>query len=206
MRVLIACEFSGTVRTAFRALGHDAWSCDFEPAEDGSEYHIIGDAGEAVKGVWDLLIAHPPCTYLTNAGSRHLDASVESVNGRRAKVSGTARFEAVAGAAAFFNLLKNASVPRIAIENPIPHKYARALIGDYTQLIQPWQFGHGERKATCLWLKNLPPLDHTELCIGREPTAHMTPGHTGQAKIRSRTYPGVAVAMASQWGGYALQT
>ena len=200
MRVLVACEYSGRVREAFRKLGHQAWSCDLLPAEDGSPFHYQGDVEDYIEGAWDLLIGHPPCTYLTNAGVRHLH-STPSVNGVLPKVHGAVRWEAMKEAAAFFNLLKNAAVERIAIENPIPHRYARDLIGKYDQIIQPWQFGHGETKATCLWLKNLPKLIPTEVVEGRTHRIHMMPPGPDRWKERSRTFQGIADAMAFQWGG-----
>jgi hypothetical protein len=193
MRVLVACEFTGIVRSAFRALGHDAYSCDLEPSEYEPEYHIQGDVLGVLNDGWELMVAHPPCTYLSNSGVQYLDAKV----GRM--VSGNARWMAMAAAAKLFNALKSAAIPKIAIENPIPHKYAKVLIGSYDQRVQPWQFGHGETKATCLWLKNLPPLTPTELCIGREKTL-LNASRIERGAARSRTYPGIAVAMARQWG------
>lgn len=198
MRVLVACEFSGIVRDAFAAEGWDAWSCDLLPSERPGN-HYEGDVREVLGGQWDLMVAHPHCTYLTNAGVRHLHDHIESRNGNRASMSGSKRWVAMFEGAEFFNLLKNASIPHIAIENPIPHKYARALIGDYTQLIQPWMFGHGETKATCLWLKGLPKLAPTNIVEGREARVHrMSPG-PDRWKERSRTLPGIAEAMARQW-------
>jgi len=152
MRVLIACEFYGIVRDAFLKKGHDAWSCDVLPTEREGP-HIQGDVESVLKNNWDLMIAHPPCTYLTNAGVRHLHDHVKSVTGKQCEVSGSRRWVALFESARFFNTLKNADIPMIAVENPIPHKYAKDLIGNYDQLIQPWMFGHGETKATCLWLK-----------------------------------------------------
>lgn len=201
MKVLIGCEFSGVVRRAFRELGHDAWSCDLLESEDDSEFHIQGDVLGVLDKGWDLAIFHPHCTYLTNAGVRHLHDRVTSVNGKRASVSGSERWVAMFDGAAFFNRLKNSDIPRIAIENPIPHRYARTLIGDYAQIIQPWMFGHGETKATCLWLKNLPKLTPTNIVEGREARVHrMAPG-PNRWKERSRTLPGIAAAFAAQWGG-----
>ena len=150
---------------------------------------------------WDLMIAHPPCTYLTNAGVRHLHDSVCGRAGGKAACAGSERWVAMFAAAEFFNALNGARlIKRVAVENPIPHKYAKALIGDYSQLIQPWQFGHGETKATCLWLKTLPKLRPTDVVEGREARIHkMAPG-PNRAKDRSRTYQGIADAMAEQWG------
>jgi hypothetical protein len=203
MKVLIACEFSGVVRRTFRDRGHDAWSCDLLPAEDGDAHHLQDDALRHLKREWDLIIAHPPCTYLTNAGVRHLH-SVPSRNGIICKVHGEARWEAMREAATFFNQLQMAPCPRIAVENPIPHRYAREIIGTYTQLIQPWQFGHGEVKATCLWLKGLPKLLPTNVVDGRLARVHkMSPG-PNRWKERSRTFQGIADAMAQQWGDVSL--
>lgn len=203
MRVLIGCECSGIVRDAFIARGHDAWSCDLKPTERPGP-HIEGDLLKALNGgggKWDLLIAHPMCTYLTNAGVRHLYDHITSVNGKRAMVNGVARWKAMHEAAEFFNLVKESDIERICVENPIPHRYARNIIGRYSQLIQPWQFGHGETKATCLWLKNLPLLVPTNIVPGREARIHkMSPG-PDRAANRSRTFQGIADAMADQWGG-----
>lgn len=208
MNVLVACEFSGTVRDEFIKAGHYAVSCDLLPTEKPGP-HYQGDVMDIIAEEWDLLIAHPPCTYLTNAGVQYL---YNPCNG----VWGVARWDEMKKAAQFFNSLKNAPVDKICIENPIPHKYARALIGSYTQVIQPWQFGHKESKATCLWLKNLAPLAPTEI-VGPPPT-NMTNeekktwqrcwwGKTNRSnkeerwRMRSRTFEGVARAMAAQWGG-----
>ena len=199
MRVLVGCEFSGVVRDAFAARGHDAWSCDLLPSERPGQ-HIQGDVLGILEDGWDLAIFHPHCTYLTNAGVRHLHDRVESRNGVKAKVAGSERWVAMFEGAAFFNRLAASPIPRIAIENPIPHKYARALIGPYTQLIQPWQFGHGETKATCLWLKNLPILTPTNIVEGRTARVHREPPGPDRWKNRSRTFEGIAQAMAEQWG------
>jgi hypothetical protein len=190
MRVLVACEFSGVVRRAFRASGHDAWSCDLLPAEDGEqEFHLTGDVLNYLDPAkaFDLMIAHPPCTYLANSGVRWLDTQP----GRRNKMR---------DAAAFFIKLQRCNIPRIAIENPIPHKHAKQWIGKYSQLIQPWQFGHGETKATCLWCKNLPPLRPTKIVDGRAPRVHYVSPGPDRWKERSRTLHGIAEAMADQWG------
>lgn len=161
MRVLVACEFSGVVRQAFRALGHEAWSCDlYEPAEDGSPWHRSGDAGRiAYEGGWDLMIAHPPCTRLTVAGARWFKG----------------REHEQAEAIRFVETLWDAPIHRIAIENPIGVLSTRSKLGKPAQIIQPWQFGHGETKATCLWLKGLPPLVPTEIVSGREARVHRMP-------------------------------
>lgn len=185
MRVLVACEFSGVVRCAFRNAGHDAWSCDLLPADDGSMYHYQCD----VTGVidtdhfeWDLMIAHPPCTHLAVSGARWFkDKQQEQVD-----------------ALAFVRRLLDAPIPRIALENPISIISSRIRKPD--QIIQPWQFGHGETKATCLWLKNLPKLIPTNIVEGREARVHKMPPGPDRWKERSRTYEGIAAAMAAQWG------
>lgn len=202
MRVLVACEYSGRVRDAFIANGHDAMSCDLLPTESPGP-HYEGDIRNVMGDGWDLLIAHPPCTYLSNSGVRHLHDHVAFSKGNRAKVSGAERWIAMREAAEFFNLFRDSGIERIAIENPVPHRYARELIGGYTQLIQPWQFGHGETKATCLWLQGVPPLMATAVVEGREPKIHMMSPGPDRWKNRSRTYLGIAKAMADQWGGVA---
>jgi hypothetical protein len=176
---LIACEFSGVVRDAFRARGHQAWSCDLLPTErDGP--HIFGDVLEVMTWGWDLMVAHPPCTALCRAGDRWYNGSA-------------ARAEAVD----FVKALYDAPVPRIAIENPrgLNRHWRRE-----SQVIQPWMFGHGETKATCLWLKNLPPLMATVVSTGREQRIHRLPPRPDRWKDRSRTLPLIAAAMAEQWG------
>jgi hypothetical protein len=193
MRVLVACEFSGTVRRAFRALGHDAWSCDLLPSEDNSPYHIQRDVISILDQNWDLMIAHPPCTYLANSGVRWL-----YIDGERNE----ARWALMAYATAFFERVLAAPIPMIAVENPIMHKHARALIDTpYSQIIQPWMFGHGETKATCLWLKHLPLLRVTRTVSGREGRIHKLSPSPDRWKERSKTYEGIATAMAEQWGG-----
>jgi len=191
-RVLIACEFSGRVRSAFRKRGFDAWSCDLLPAEDGSEYHIRGDVREILDDGWDMMIAHPPCTYLANSGVRWLHERPD-------------RWKKLEEAADFFKTLLNAPIPHIAVENPVPHKYAIKLIGrKYDQLIQPWQFGEPYSKATCFWLKNLPPLKPTKIIPKNKVKQQVwkEPPHKERWKNRSRTYKGIAEAMAEQWGTY----
>lgn len=186
MKVLVACEFSGIVRDAFLARGHDAWSCDLEPTESDSSRHIQGDALREIQPRrWDLVIAHPPCTRLTNAGVRWLHERN--------------LWEDLDAACAFFRKFL-ALDTRVAVENPIPHKYAVQRIGrTYDQCLQPWQFGHGETKAVCLWLKGLPPLKPTEIVSGRTARVHrMAPG-PNRARERSRFFPGIAAAMAEQW-------
>lgn len=205
MKILIACEFSGIVREAFQLRGHDAWSCDLLPSEIPGQ-HYRGNVLDILKdwsiigGKPDEVIGHPPCTYLTNAGVRHLYKHVVSRKGKHAAVYGAARWAAMKEAAIFFRQLLTTDVERIAIENPIPHKYAISEIGrKYDQLIQPWQFGHGETKATCLWLKNLPKLIPTNIVEGREHRIHLMSPSDHRSKDRSRTYQGIADAMASQW-------
>jgi hypothetical protein len=188
VRVLVACEYSGRVRQAFRARGHDAWSCDlYEPAEDGSPWHRSGDAARiAYEDEWDLMVAHPPCTHLAVSGAAHFDK--KRADGRQEE------------AIDFFLTLALAPIPRIAIENPVC--IMSSVWREPDQIIQPWEFGHGETKATCLWLKGLPPLKPTQIVSGREPRVHrMSPG-PDRWKERSRTYEGIAEAMADQWGEY----
>jgi hypothetical protein len=186
MRVLVACEFSGAVRDAFKARGHDAWSCDVLPTERPGQHHQ-GDVLAFIRSTprWDLMVAHPPCTYLCNSGVRWL-------------YERPGRLQSMREAAAFFDALYNAPVDGICIENPIPHKHAN--LRPYTQVIQPWQFGHGETKATCLWLRGLPPLRPTRVVRGRAGKIHSMPPGPNRGRERSRTYPGIARAMANQWG------
>jgi hypothetical protein len=187
MKVLVACEYSGRVREAFRARGHDAWSCDLLDADDGSPFHIKGDAVQLLDRGWDLLCAHPPCTRLANSGVRWL-----SERGLWAELDEACRL---------FSKFLGAPIPKIAVENPIPHKYALERIGArYTQIIQPWQHGHPETKATCLWLKGLPELIPTNVVEGREGRIHKLPPSPDRWKLRSTTYQGIADAMAAQWG------
>jgi hypothetical protein len=197
-RVLVACEFSGTVRRAFAARGHDAWSCDLLPDEGGSNRHIVGDVRDILADGWDLLIvAHPPCTRLCNSGVRWL---FRPPPGRTAAQM---QAELVSGAE-LFSACWNAPVERIAVENPVMHRHAKALIVNYrppAQSVQPWQFGHGETKRTCLWLRNLPPLVPTRIVEGREARVHRMPPGPDRWKERSRFFPGIAEAMADQWGG-----
>lgn len=186
MKVLVACEYSGRVRNAFRALGHDAWSCDLLEAEDASPFHIQGDCMEAIKQGWDMLIGHPPCTHLSVSGARHFEE--KRADGRQQE------------AIDFFLALAHSNVPRIAIENPVC--IMSSIWREPDQVIQPWMFGHGETKATCLWLKGLPTLMPTKIVQGREPRIHMMPPGPDRWKERSRTYEGIAQAMAQQWGNY----
>ena len=183
MKVLIACEYSGTVRDAFTELGHDAMSCDLLPTEKPG-HHYEGDVRDVLDYPWDLMIAHPPCTHLSVSGARHFKE--KQLDGRQqASVS-------------FFMLLDKADIPLIAIENPVC--VMSSLWRKPDQIIQPWQHGHGETKSTCLWLKGLPNLTPTEIVEGREARIHRLPPSAERWKIRSETYLGIAKAMASQWG------
>ncbi|CAN7318015.1 hypothetical protein LJR009_001611 [Bosea sp. LjRoot9] len=197
MRVLVACEFSGTVRNAFSERGHDAWSCDLLPAEDRSNRHIVGDARMILDQGWDLLmVAHPPCTRLCNSGVRWLTTPPP---GR----SRDAMWAELDEGAQLFSAFWNAPIDRIAIENPVMHRHAKARIIGYrppAQSVQPWQFGHGETKRTCLWLKNLPPLKTTDIVSGREARVHRMPPSADRWRERSRFFSGIAAAMAAQWG------
>lgn len=191
LRVLIACEFSGVVRDAFRARGFDAWSCDLLPAETGPEHHLQHDAVSVAFGLpWDLMIAHPPCTHLAVSGARHFPAKI--ADGRQQAALG------------FVRALLAAPIPHIAIENPVSIISSRIRKADQT--IQPWQYGHGEVKATCLWLRNLPRLRPTRIVEGREARVHRMPPGPDRWKERSRTLPGIAAAMAGQWGDYVADT
>lgn len=198
MRVLIACEFSGVVREAFRARGHSAWSCDLLPAEDGSPFHIQCDVTEVLGGFlaarlhpadkarpWDLMIAHPPCTHLAVSGARWFKDKREEQE----------------SALQLVRDLMAAPIERIAIENPVSIISSRIRKPD--QIIQPWMFGHGETKATCLWLKGLPKLTPTNIVDGREARVHRMPPGPDRWKERSRTFTGIAEAMAEQWGSLA---
>ena len=190
MKVLVACEESQAVTIAFRNKGHEAYSCDILPCSGRHpEWHIQGDAIKALRSeVWDLVIAHPPCTRLANSGVRWL--------------SERNLWDELFEAAKFFNkfILYGKLGHKIAIENPIPHKYAKSeLNAQYNQIIQPWQFGHGESKATCLWLFNLPKLIPTNVVLGRDQNIWKCPPGPERAKLRSKTFPGIAKAMATQW-------
>lgn len=180
MRVLVACEYSGTVRDAFTRAGHEAVSCDLLPTESEGQ-HVIGDATKLLDQQWDLMIAHPPCTRLTNAGVRWLH---KPPTGKTVEQM----WEEMRAGADLFSKFLNAPIPRICIENPVMHKHAKAAIDGYvefTQSVQPWQFGHGETKRTCFWLKGLPPLKETSPDRWEE---------------RSKFFTGIADAMADQWG------
>lgn len=188
MRVLIACEYSGVVRDAFLALGHEAMSCDLLPTEAPGP-HYCGDVRDVLDYPWDLMVAHPPCTHLSVSGARHFDA--KRADGRQQV------------AASFFLMLAKADIPRIAIENPVC--IMSSLWRKPDQIVQPWWFGHGETKATALWLKNLPRLRATQIVEGREARVHRMPPSGDRWKERSRTYAGIAAAMADQWGGEVSQ-
>ena len=181
MKVLIACEFSGIVREAFLMRGHDAWSCDLLESEIPRR-HYRQPVEEILECDWDLMIAHPPCTHLAVSGARWFK------NKQNEQVS----------ALDFVSALLNAPIERIALENPISIISTRIRKPD--QIIQPWQFGHPETKATCLWLKNLPPLVPTNIVEGRKARVHLEPPGPDRWKNRSRTYQGIAEAMADQWG------
>jgi hypothetical protein len=209
---LIACEFSGVVRRAFRALGHDAWSCDLLAAEDGPEngfspHHLQGDCLKWLSGKarivstlkpepWDLLIAHPPCTYLCNSGVRWL-APGGKLN--------PARHKLMQAACDFFAALYHAPIPHVAIENPVMHKYARDYLQSawkvpaYSFSIQPWQHGEPETKRTCFWTRGLPALVPSNIVEGRKPRVHHASPSPNRWKERSRTLAGVARCMADQW-------
>jgi hypothetical protein len=182
MRVLVACEFSGVVREAFRKRGHEAWSCDLLPAEDDGINHFREDVTGILDCGWDLMVAHPPCTHLAVSGARWF------------KEKQTEQEQALR----FVQTLMEAPIPRIAIENPI--SIISSKIRKPDQIIQPWQFGHGETKATCLWLKGLPKLVPTNIVEGRAPRVHYASPGPDRWKERSRTLPGIAAAMAEQWG------
>lgn len=193
MKVLVACEFSGVVRDAFKARGHYAMSCDLLETESPG-LHYVGNVMDIIDVGWDLMIAHPPCTYLTNSGVRWL-------YGGKGTVRDEDRWAKMEEAAYFFKALLDAPIPHIAVENPVMHGYATEIIGSKaTQIIQPWQFGHGEIKGTGLWLKNLPPLVPTNIVDGRKPRVHYASPGPNRWKERSRTYTGIAEAMAEQWG------
>lgn len=195
MKVLIACEFSGTVRDAFKALGHDAWSCDLLPSEKNGQ-HIQGDVLDILHDGWDLMIAHPSCTYLCNSGVCHLHTD-------------PSRWGKMRDGAEFFKKMLLAPVKKKAVENPIMHKYAVEIIGRrQDQVVQPWMFGHKERKGTGLWLENLPlltPVNDVKkemllLPKGKQQRLHYLSPGPDRWKERSRTYQGIAEAMAAQWG------
>lgn len=196
MKVLIACEFSGTVRDAFIKKGHDAISCDILPGEgEWPEKHYQGDMFSLDLASFDLVIAHPPCTYLTISANKWYKDQPERKSGT---LVGQARRNAREESIDFFMRIYNCGAERIAIENPIGVMSSRFRKPD--QVVQPWMFGHGETKATCLWLKNLPKLIPTNIVEGREQRLHLLPPSKDRWKIRSVTFQGIADAMADQWG------
>ena len=186
MRVLVACEYSGRVRDAFRRRGHDAWSFDPVECEADPGWHYQAPVEEVLAMGWDLMVAHPPCTHLAVSGSRHFHRKQREQ----------------AEALNFVRLLMAAPIERWCIENPV--SIISSAIRPPDQIIQPWQFGHGETKATCLWLQNLPLLRCTNVVSGREPRIHMMPPGPNRWKERSRTFEGVADAMGDQWGAREL--
>ena len=187
MRVLVACEYSGRVRDAFRRRGHDAMSCDLLPTEVPGP-HYQGPVEDVLHDGWDLMVAHPPCTHLAVSGSRHFPEKI--ADGRQA------------AALDFVRLLMTAPIERWVIENPI--SVISSAIRTPDQIIQPWEYGHGEVKATCLWLHNLPQLKPTNYVKGREARVHLMPPGPDRWKERSRTFEGIAEAMGEQWGARTL--
>jgi hypothetical protein len=184
LKVLVGCECSGTVRDAFNKLGHDAISCDIQPT-DAPGPHYEGSIFDIIDYPWDICILHPPCTHLAVSGARHFEE--KKMDGRHHE-----------GVAFFMQLVRRTRhVKKVAIENPIC--IISSLWKKPDQIIQPWQFGHGETKSTCLWLKGLPPLQPTNVVEGREQRIHKLPPSKNRAKIRSKTYEGIADAMAAQW-------
>lgn len=197
MRVLVACECSGIVRSAFRDAGHDAWSCDPQPQEDSGYGHIQSNVEPYLDEGWDLLIAHPPCTYLSNTGVHLLTRTEPTPN---CVPVGNDRVLQMTKAVAFWRLLSDSDIPRIAIENPVPHKYAKKYISQYTQIVRPWQFGDSSQKGVCWWLQGLPTLVPT-VTTKPERLGNMrsvSPSPTRQ-KDRSRFFRGMAEAMVNQW-------
>lgn len=206
-RVLIACERSGVVRRAFEALGHDAWSCDIEPADDGSNRHIRGNVLDHLDDGWDMMaVMHPPCTILCNSGSKHLYLGMKKENGRNPD-----RWAKLEEAAAFYRALRDAhQIPRRVVENPVMHGHAIRLTGrGRTQFVHPYFFGEPFFKNTGLELVNLPELRPTNMLIPPRPgtaehkawsRCHREPPGPDRARRRSETYPSIAAAMADQWG------
>jgi len=186
VRVLVACEYSARVRDAFRSHGHDAWSCDLLECERDPQWHYQQPVEQVMHLGWDLMVAHPPCTHLAVSGSRHFHRKQREQ----------------AEALDFVRLLMDAPILRWCIENPV--SVISSAIRQPDQIIQPWQFGHGETKATCLWLHNLPRLKSTNIVQGREARVLMMPPGPDRWKDRSRTYQGIADAMAEQWGNRKL--
>jgi len=183
MKILIACEYSGTVREAFRSRGHDALSCDLLPT-DAPGPHYQGPVEDVIRDKWDMMIAFPPCTHLAVSGARWFKE--KRADGRQQE------------ALSFVRMLMDAPIDRIAIENPV--SIISSQIRRPDQTIQPWQFGHGETKRTCLWLKGLPKLEPTDIVEGREQRIWKMPPSADRWKERSKTFQGIANAMANQWG------
>lgn len=210
IRVLVGCETSGEVRRALAALGHDVWSCDLLPADDGSNRHMVCDIRDVLGDGWDLLIAHPPCTRLCNSGVRWLSAPP------RNKTLAEMWADLDKGAA-LFSACWNAPIERVAVENPVMHHHAKARITGYAQpaqTVQPWWFGDPAFKATSLYLRGLQPLRATNRLTPPKAGTdehkawsmiHRASPRADRWKVRSKTFPGIAVAMAEQWGGYAQQ-
>ena len=187
MRVLVGCEYSGRIRDAFRRHGHYAMSCDLLPTEvDGPHYQ--GPVEDVLNDGWDLAVFHPPCTHLAVSGSRHFPEKI--ADGRQQ------------AALEFVRLLMASPIPRWALENPV--SVISSAIRPPDQIVQPWEYGHGEVKATCLWLKNLPRLKPTDCVEGRDPRVHLMPPSPDRWKERSRTYQGIADAIGEQWGNRVL--
>jgi len=184
MNILIACEFSGIVRDTFIRKGHNAWSCDILPCDRDNEKHYQCDVRQILNLKWDLMIAHPPCTHLAVSGARWFKNKQKEQE----------------EALEFVRLLLNCDIPKIALENPV--SIINTKIRKPDQIIQPWQFGHGETKKTCLWLKNLPILIPTKIVSGRENRIWKMPPSKDRGKKRSITYSGIADAMGEQWGEY----
>lgn len=204
MRVLVGCERSGVIRREFRQRGHDAWSCDLAPADDNDPHHLQCDVLTILDDRWDLAIFHPDCTYLANSSVQWLWRQPKKP--KPGVLYGPPRWKALDEACAFFRRLLDAPIPRLACENPIPHRYAVERLGrSYDQLIQPYQFGHPEMKATCLWLKGLPPLQPTQIVELPDKQSeaqrifHMRPSEE-RSRLRSISYQGIGAAMADQWG------
>lgn len=193
--VLVACEFSGTVRDEFIRQGFDAYSCDLLPTESSFGPHYEMDITRILNDDWDCMIAFPPCTYICNSGVRWLYKGGRADNGLDPD-----RWFQMGKAVSFFEMLLNAPIPHIAVENPVPHGHAG--LPDFNQSVQPWMFGHGEVKRTCFWLKDLPELAPTNVVNGRTPRVHHEAPAIDRWKKRSITYPGIAEAMAQQWGNY----
>lgn len=199
MKILVACEYSGKVREAFRKQGHEVWSCDLLESDDKSPFHIQGDVTPLLTQGWDLMVAHPPCTYLSNSG-------VSWMMNKNGTIKNQDRWNKMIEGAEFFRTLLDAPIPKIAIENPIMHKYAIEIVGRrQDQVIQPFWFGEDAKKATCLWLKNLPPLKPTNLII-KDRYANQTasgqnklPPSKDRWKLRSETYQGIADAIGNQF-------